>query len=45
MTTILAKRQSYVEVEKMRDQQKILQHHLGPLQEEAVRVIGELSTT
>jgi hypothetical protein len=44
MTTILAQRQSYLEVEKMRDQQKILQQHLGPMQEEAVRVIGELAT-
>jgi hypothetical protein len=44
MTTILAHRQSYVEVEQMRDQQKILQQHLGLLQEEAVRVIGELAT-
>jgi hypothetical protein len=28
----------------MRDQQKILQQRLGPLQEEAVRIIGELAT-
>jgi hypothetical protein len=44
MTTILAQRQSYMEVENMRDQQNILQQRLGPLQEEAVRVIGELAT-
>jgi len=28
----------------MRDQQKIIQKILGPLQEEGVRVIGELAT-
>jgi hypothetical protein len=28
----------------MRDQQNILQQQLGPLQEEAVRIIGELTT-
>jgi uncharacterized protein YfcZ (UPF0381/DUF406 family) len=44
MSTILAQRQAHVEVEKMRDQQNILQQRLGPLQEEAVRVIGELAT-
>jgi hypothetical protein len=44
MTTILAQRKSYMEVENMRDQQNILQQRLGPLQEEAVRVIGELAT-
>jgi hypothetical protein len=44
MMTILAQRQSYVEVENMWDQQKILQQRLGPLQEEALRVIGELAT-
>jgi hypothetical protein len=43
MSTILAQRKAYVEVERMRDQQKILQQRLGPLQEEAVRVIGELA--
>ena len=45
MTTILAQRQSYVEVEKMRDQKNILQHFLGPMQEEAVRVNDESDTT
>jgi hypothetical protein len=44
MTTILAQRQSYVEVEQMRDQQNILQQCLGLLQEESLRVIGELAT-
>jgi hypothetical protein len=43
MSSILAQRQAQVEVEKMRDQQKILQQRLGPLQEEAVWVIGELA--
>jgi hypothetical protein len=32
-TTILAQKQSYLEVEKMRDQHKILQQHLGLMQE------------
>jgi hypothetical protein len=31
-------------VERMRDQKNILQQRLGPLQEEAVWVIGELAT-
>jgi 6-phosphogluconate dehydrogenase (decarboxylating) len=44
MMTILAQRKSYVEVERMWDQQKILQQCLGPLQEEALKVIGELET-
>jgi hypothetical protein len=44
MTTILAQRNSYMEVENIRDQQKILQQRLGPLQEEAVRLIGEFPT-
>jgi hypothetical protein len=44
MMTILAHRKSYVEVEKMRDQQKILQQCLGPLQEQALKVIRELET-
>jgi hypothetical protein len=34
-----------VEVEKMQDQQKILQHCLRPLQEEALKVIGEMETS
>jgi len=34
-----------MEFEHMRDQKKILQQHLGLLQEEVVRVIGELATT
>jgi hypothetical protein len=34
-----------MEVEKMRDQQKILQERIGPIQEEAMRVIVELTTT
>jgi hypothetical protein len=45
MTTILAQRQSYIEVEKMMDQQNILYQCLGLLQEEVVRVIVELATT
>jgi len=30
-------------VERLRDQQNILQQRLGPRQEEAVRIIGELA--
>jgi hypothetical protein len=37
MLAILDQRQAQVEVEKMRDQQNILQQRLGPLQEEAVQ--------
>jgi hypothetical protein len=44
MKIILAQRKPYVEVEKIRDQQKILQKKLGPLQEEAMRIIRELAT-
>jgi seryl-tRNA synthetase len=40
----LDQRKSYLEVEKMRDQQTILQQRLGPLEEEAMRIIWELAT-
>jgi hypothetical protein len=43
MTDILAQWKACVEVERLRDQQKILQQKLGPRQEEAVRIIGELA--
>jgi hypothetical protein len=36
--------EAYVEVERLRDQQKVLQQRLGPRKEEAVRIIGELAT-
>jgi hypothetical protein len=45
MMTILAQRQSYVEFERMDDQQNIHQQLLGLLQEESLRVICELATT
>jgi hypothetical protein len=44
MATILAQRQAYVEVERLKDQQKVLQQRLGPRQEETVTIIGELAT-
>jgi hypothetical protein len=44
MATILAQRHSYMEFENMRDQQNILQKCLGFMQEEALKVIGELET-
>jgi hypothetical protein len=43
METILVQRQACVEVERLRDQQKVLQQRLGPRQEEVVRIIGELA--
>jgi hypothetical protein len=43
MTKFLAQRQSYLEVDKMRDQQKILQQFLKPMKEKVVRVIDELA--
>ena len=33
-----------MEVEKMQDQQNILKKLLGPIQEESIKVIGELET-
>jgi ABC-type transporter Mla subunit MlaD len=44
MVAILVQRQAYVEVERLRDQQKVLQQRLGPRQEEAVKIIGDLAT-
>jgi hypothetical protein len=45
MTTILAQRKSYNEIEKIRDQHKILQQCLVSLQDEEIRVIGELAAS
>ena len=42
MMTILAQRQSYDAIEKLHERENILQQRLGPQQDEALRVIGEL---
>jgi hypothetical protein len=43
LTTILGSMQSYTKIKEIREQQKVLQQRLVPLQEESLRVIGELA--